>query len=61
MQGLDPLMDGILEKMNEVTDHSRLRELQSEDRLNKAELKVKDVVESAREQGIDVTPTRYQD
>lgn len=24
MEGLDPLMDGILQKMNEVTDHSNI-------------------------------------
>jgi len=27
MQGLDPLMDGIIEKMNQVTDHSNLRQI----------------------------------
>ena len=27
MEGLDPLMDGILEKMNEVTDHSKIVEM----------------------------------
>jgi hypothetical protein len=25
MQGLDPLMDGIIEKMSQVTDHTNLR------------------------------------
>lgn len=30
MQGLDPLMGGILEKMNEVTDHSNLLRLQQD-------------------------------
>ena len=28
MQGLDPLMDGILERMQEVTDNSYIRQLQ---------------------------------
>ena len=28
MQGLDPVMDGILQKMAEVTDNSKLRKLQ---------------------------------
>lgn len=32
MQGLDPVMDGILEKMQEVTDNSNLRLLQKEER-----------------------------
>ena len=27
MQGLDPLMDGIIERMNQVTDHSEVRKL----------------------------------
>ena len=31
MQGLDPLMDGIIEKMNQVTDHSNLRQIQADD------------------------------
>ena len=30
MQGLDPVMDGILEKMQEVTDNSNLRSLQQQ-------------------------------
>jgi hypothetical protein len=36
MQGLDPLMDGIIEKMNQVTDHSNLRQMQADDQLDKA-------------------------
>jgi hypothetical protein len=28
MQGLDPVMDGILQKMAEVTDNSKLKKLQ---------------------------------
>ena len=36
MQGLDPLMDGIIEKMNQVTDHSNLRQIQADDQLTKA-------------------------
>ena len=27
MQGLDPLMDGILDKMSQVTDHSNLERI----------------------------------
>jgi hypothetical protein len=30
MQGLDPVMDGIIEKMSEVTDNSTLRSLQQQ-------------------------------
>lgn len=44
MQGLDPLMDGILEKMNEVTDHSNLRKIQAIDNLKKANAKLEDTI-----------------
>jgi hypothetical protein len=30
MQGLDPIMDGILDKMNDVVDNTNLRNLQEE-------------------------------
>lgn len=30
MQGLDPIMDGILDKMNDVVDNTNLRNLQAE-------------------------------
>lgn len=33
MKGLDPLMDGILERMNEVTDNSNLRKIQADRRV----------------------------
>ena len=36
MQGLDPVMDGILQKMYEVTDNSNLHELQQEAKFNAA-------------------------
>lgn len=36
MQGLDPLMDGILQKMNMVTDNSNLRKIQIENDFNDA-------------------------
>jgi len=32
MQGLDPVMDGILQRMMEVTDNSNLKHLQKEER-----------------------------
>lgn len=35
MKGLDPLMDGILERMNEVTDNSNLRQIQADARVKK--------------------------
>jgi len=35
MQGLDPLMDGIIERMNQVTDHSEVRKLQAQQNVEK--------------------------
>ncbi len=49
MEGLDPLMDGILDKMNEVTDHSNIRQLQWDAKKKKAEDKIKTVLEDAKE------------
>ena len=36
MQGLDPVMDGILERMQMVTDNSHLKELQADAKLSQA-------------------------
>lgn len=36
MKGLDPLMDGIIQRMNQVTDNSHLRELQAIEKSDKA-------------------------
>ena len=40
MEGLDPLMDGIMAKLNEVADHSNLRAMQIEAKKKKAEAKI---------------------
>lgn len=39
MQGLDPLMDGILDKMAQVTDHSNLRKIQLDDEISAAKVR----------------------
>ena len=38
MKGLDPLMDGILQKMAEVTDNTNLKKLKVQNVLKKAGL-----------------------
>jgi hypothetical protein len=38
MQGLDPLMGGILEKMNQVTDHSEIMRLQQENSIDNIDI-----------------------
>lgn len=49
MQGLDPIMDGILDKMNDVIDNTNLRNLQEERQtwLNPGHRSVSDIIQEA--------------
>ena len=47
MQGLDPLMDGIIERMNQVTDHSEVRKLQAQQNVEKTKQHLDDVLNRA--------------
>ena len=54
MQGLDPLMDGIIERMNQVTDHHIVRQLQADDKVKKTKQHLEDVLERAHANGLVV-------
>jgi hypothetical protein len=54
MQGLDPLMDGIIERMNQVTDHSEVRKLQAQQNVEKTKQHLDDVLNRANENGLTV-------
>lgn len=54
MQGLDPLMDGIIERMNQVTDHSEVRRLQAKQNVEKTKQHLDDVLNRASENGLTV-------
>lgn len=54
MQGLDPLMDGIIERMNQVTDHSEVRKLQAQQNVEKTQQHLDDVLNRASANGLTV-------
>lgn len=54
MEGLDPLMDGIIEKMNEVTDHSNIVKMQTNSRMKKADARIRRVLDEAKDLGYEV-------
>lgn len=54
MEGLDPLMDGIIEKMNEVTDHSNIVKMQTDSRIKKADARIRRVLDEAKDLGYEV-------
>ena len=56
MEGLDPLMDGIISKMNEVTDHSNIIKMQTDARIKKADDRILRVITEAKDLGYDIKP-----
>ena len=58
MQGLDPIMDGILDKMRDVTDNTNLNALQSEQKAISAgytpDKSISEIITSAASSSLDM-------
>ena len=49
-------MDGIISKMNEVTDHSNIIKMQTDAKIQKADARIKRVIAEASDLGYEIKP-----